>query len=341
MKWVISMKELSCDILQKYKTIIVELTNYCNLSCSMCYIQRKSKGWMSIDLFKKIIDELHDLNDPANMFLPFWKGESLLHPQFDDMIEYFIFKNKDYRISSNAGIDTNGLLLDNKKIDTFLHSGHFSVITFSVDAFSEKTYKLIRGGDRNTLYENIKNFLKKREKVKIKRPSVVLQYIVMEQNIKEVDEFLDYWICFFKKNNISFNINWDYDKPSPIDEVTIMFRPVILPLKEEQEKESQIWNNFLKKRFNTNCKKNKADLCGGPFTHIVFNYKGEVFPCCVDTDDTLIIGDIKKESLKDIINGKNLEYIRQKHILGKKTEIIQCKDCVGQVYPVLKKEWLL
>lgn len=62
----------------------VELTNVCNLSCKMCprnYIDMKL-GYMSTELWHKIINEI----PLGSTVLPFWRGESTLHPDFREMI---------------------------------------------------------------------------------------------------------------------------------------------------------------------------------------------------------------------------------------------------------------
>ena len=64
---------------------IVELTNDCNLKCGMCprnYIDMKI-GYMSEETWKNTIEKI----PYASTILPFWRGESTLHPEFREMVK--------------------------------------------------------------------------------------------------------------------------------------------------------------------------------------------------------------------------------------------------------------
>lgn len=71
----------------KLTTIVFELTNRCNLNCIMCPVNRdmrRKKGFMDVKLFKKIIDE----NPQLYCTVLYFRGKSLLHPNFFDMVNY-------------------------------------------------------------------------------------------------------------------------------------------------------------------------------------------------------------------------------------------------------------
>ena len=69
--------------------IYVESTNHCNLKCIMCPtglgVIRRPKGYMAMDLYRRIVDETGPLVGSA--VLHSW-GEPLMHPQLFDMIRY-------------------------------------------------------------------------------------------------------------------------------------------------------------------------------------------------------------------------------------------------------------
>ena len=60
---------------------------------------KESASYMSPELWMRIIDEIA----PHNVTLvPFWRGESMMHPLFDDMIEYAISKVKSIQFATNG-----------------------------------------------------------------------------------------------------------------------------------------------------------------------------------------------------------------------------------------------
>lgn len=83
------------------KRVTVEMTNNCNLNCPMClrrFTNNKTK-YMSFAMWKQIIDEVTDHNV---ILVPFWMGESLTHPAFEEMISYAIGKVEEIQFATNG-----------------------------------------------------------------------------------------------------------------------------------------------------------------------------------------------------------------------------------------------
>ena len=104
--------------------IVLELTPLCNLSCSMCprhYI-KETDGYMESALYKKLVDEIWTENSEA-IVLPFWRGESCMHPHFSDLLKYTLDKGLRVHLS------TNGHYMDDCFKDVFYHC---EFVTFSL-----------------------------------------------------------------------------------------------------------------------------------------------------------------------------------------------------------------
>lgn len=104
--------------------IVLELTPLCNLSCAMCprhYIE-ETGGYMTEQLFIKLVDEIKQENSGA-ILLPFWRGESCLHPRFDCLLYYAL--DKQFRIH----LSTNGHYVAKKYLDIFYRC---EFLTFSI-----------------------------------------------------------------------------------------------------------------------------------------------------------------------------------------------------------------
>lgn len=83
--------------------IVIELTPLCNLSCPMCprhYIQSE-KGYIGEELWRRLIDEIADAS-PKTLILPFWRGESLLHPRFIEFMDYALDRSLPIHMSTNG-----------------------------------------------------------------------------------------------------------------------------------------------------------------------------------------------------------------------------------------------
>lgn len=104
--------------------VVIELTSVCNLTCDMCprHIVDKNKGFLEFELWKKLIDEIKEFN-PDSIVLPFWRGESLLHKEFEKFSEYALERNIRLHIS------TNGHYVKDKKAKIL---SKYEFITFSL-----------------------------------------------------------------------------------------------------------------------------------------------------------------------------------------------------------------
>ena len=128
----------------------IEATGVCNLMCSHCFrhSRRSEIGDMNFEIFKKIIDEGEEYGLYA--IDPSWMGESFLHPQIIEMIDY-----AKSRKVVDVMIHTNGTLVDEKMSKRILNSG-LDTIIFSVDAITEATYNTVKvGSDFREVNRNI------------------------------------------------------------------------------------------------------------------------------------------------------------------------------------------
>ncbi|MFA5696698.1 MAG: radical SAM protein, partial [Bacilli bacterium] len=73
-------------------TAYIEPTNYCNLRCLTCYSKDRPKGYMDMNLFYKIKDQIYRIPTISNITLNF-AGEPTLHPKHLEMVEAFNTKN--------------------------------------------------------------------------------------------------------------------------------------------------------------------------------------------------------------------------------------------------------
>lgn len=130
--------------------IEIEFTNKCNSKCIYCPRQYGvgDEGVMPFYLFKKIIDEAEQY---AGIALQLHRrGESLLHPEFEKMLEYLRGKFNDVQLATNA------ILLDKKKAESIAEAVTF--LSFSIDL--PESFHRKRGVDVYPLVEkNISHFL--------------------------------------------------------------------------------------------------------------------------------------------------------------------------------------
>jgi len=260
----------------------IEVTTRCNLACTMCPRQKINRPIkeMKLSLFEKIIKEMKDY---AELVYLHGLGEPLLNKNLFKMIG--LAKKNGLKV----GISTNATLLDKKAANMLLNSG-IDYIIFAVDGATKKTYEKIRvGGDFTQVEQNIKNFLTLKKKKK-KAPFVVIQFIKMPENEKEVGLFLEKW------------------RHSGAEAVRV--KPVV-----DFFSRKQTWKVSLTNR------------CFYPYRMINIYFDGTVVPCCEDNFGNYALGNIKEKSLREIWNGLPAQQLRQQLKKGKSQQIDLCRSC--------------
>lgn len=268
--------------------ITVEITNRCNLRCFMCprnTIDMKL-GDMELEIFKKIIDE-------ASRFLPvclvpFFRGESLLHPQFIEMVTFA--KTKGLKPIQMA---TNAYFLSSE-ISRSILDLEVDFISFSVDVNQPEIYRKIRkNSDFERVFSNILYFLEERKKRNLILPEIQVSAVKTEENSPFMRDFVRFW----------------EDK---VDRVRIYYEHSLdgklghLPEEGEEV---------------------KREPCLKILTDMVIYWNGDVAICNHDWQRDIFIGNVEHDSIEDIWKNKIYNKIRQSHLGNSLEEISPCNYC--------------
>jgi len=142
--------------LNGFTAIDIETYNVCNLKCKMCPYPKmtREKVQMSMDLFKKIIDDVAQSNI----------SQICLHLYSEPLLDTMLFERIKYVKSKGLWVEfaSNGTILTQDKIDAIFDSG-LDFINFSIDAATSGTYQKIRGADLEKTKNNIIQLKRERE----------------------------------------------------------------------------------------------------------------------------------------------------------------------------------
>ena len=298
LEYVITKKPHSFPVIFQIQTI-----NQCNASCIMCpYSSKKNKERqiMSDSLFEKIVKEVvkNGKNSQIHLYL---QNEPFLDNKLFDRIK-LIKKLSKGKIETV--IVSNGSLLDDEKISKLIESGN-DITSISVDAFTKDTYDKIRPGlDFEKLLKNVENFSKAPN-----RNELSVSFLVQSKNYHELNDFKKYWIdrgvtVLIKDLKNRAGILKSYEKIKYRGTKGLFWK--------------KIKDIFLIKTIKT---------C--PFLLLSFNIlvNGDVILCCNDYNCSIIIGNVKESSIKEIWNGFKYQNIRKIQYNKQFDKIPMCRDC--------------
>ena len=161
--------------------IWIELTDHCNLKCPLCPNQnlpKENKGYISPGLFKEIVDQVQ--GQVHDLYL-FHRGESLLHPNLIELIDYAQSRRIPCRIHTNATVLSEAISKE------MLNAG-LDVLSFSFDSCSPSLYEKSRYPAKfEKTLGNIKRFLQLKKESRKRKPVTILQMMSIEKNHRELE----------------------------------------------------------------------------------------------------------------------------------------------------------
>ena len=163
--------------------ISIESGNLCNLRCPLCPTgqQDKSaqKGFISFDVFKKVIDEIGQSLTLIRLYN--W-GEPLLNKDLQRMIHYAKERCIDIKISTNLS-----MRMKDDQLSELLKSG-LEKIYISCNGASPSTYiKYHAGGDFELVMDNMKRLVRKKKELPGCHTKLVWLFHVFKHNEHETN----------------------------------------------------------------------------------------------------------------------------------------------------------
>ncbi|MBU0469176.1 MAG: radical SAM protein [Candidatus Omnitrophica bacterium] len=279
--------------------ILIEVTNACNLKCSICYHPKMKRkiGYMSDDMYEKIIDEVAEMGI-ENLGL-YTTGEAFLHPKIFDFIKQAKDKGIPY-----VYITTNGLLINKKKIEQVFASGLDSV-KISIDAGSKEKYEEMKiGGNWDVLVDNIKALKQLRDE-KNSKLRIFASYVVVQDDFDDLKKYKEMFDCL-----VDETINTLVSNQAHMDNI------------------ESVYKSKLESKFNyLVLPQEKWHPCGYLWNRFMTTYDGKLTICCNDFEARLIYGDLNQSSLKECWNNEKMKSFRKIHKEKKFQELPLCDIC--------------
>lgn len=282
---------------KEYEQVIsIETTLSCNARCVFCaHHNQVMTGTMTMELFKKIIDDCHARGIQLINFGVY--GELLTDMFLFERIKYLRQRGMNYSFFTNAS------LLAPETTDKLLELGGLASVNFSINGFSQEVYeKTMVNLKRDVTYKNALYFLKQKKKLGLKNLSVHISAVRTKLNKKDFNDFFKFW-----KKQKGVSMVWSL---------------------ELMDRMGDDYDGKLGKLGPMDSKCNWLSPCKLLWGPLSVYFDGKVSPCCKDDDKReLIIGDLNNQTLKEILNGEALHNLRNLHLSNKRKDHLICGKC--------------
>lgn len=273
------------------EVVVVETVARCNLSCPMCPQPdlKRARGEMPMPLFHNIVDEVARENPDTDFWLAIMGEPLLMGERFIEMVAYA--KRQGLR---RVHLNSNACLLTEELARGLIHAGLDEIIV-GMDAVTEATYRVVRqGGDFHTTVANVERLIALKKELGVTTPRLIMQFIVMDENEHEVEEFKAFWLARGQVVKLRPKLGWGTGVKA--DNLT-------LPDSER---------NFP---------------CPWLIRTVSIQWNGRLNQCDADFEGAYSPGDLNRQSLREIWNGE-LARRREKHWSQDFSHDLckQCKD---------------
>ena len=180
----------------------IESTNICNAKCVFCPRDdmHRKQGIMSVDLFKKIVDECVELGITHVRVHNY--GEPFVDRKLVEKVRYA--KQKGIK---EVGMISNGSLITEDVARGMVDAG-LDAINISVDASGKEVFESTRIGLKyDKVIGNIERLVRIRAESGKRRPKLILSF-VRQNNSADEQAFIEHWRRIADKIHITDLHNW-------------------------------------------------------------------------------------------------------------------------------------
>lgn len=286
-------------------SVSIEPTTACNLRCPECPSGLRSftrpTGNLKQELFRQVIDELHRELWALTFY---FQGEPYINPGFLDMVRH----------AAGRGIytstSTNAHFLDEANAEATVRSG-LSRLIISLDGTDQATYEAYRKeGTLNKVIEGAERVVKWKRKLKSLSPHVVFQFLVVKPNEHQIPE----------ARALAERIG--------VDDLWLKTAQVYDPKEDHPLIPTQ--DRYSRYRRNASgvwqVKNKLEDNCWKMWHSCVITWDGRVVPCCFDKDAHHVLGDLRKNSFREVWNGEAYRAFRGA-LLRSRSDLDMCRNC--------------
>jgi radical SAM protein with 4Fe4S-binding SPASM domain len=300
-------------------TVMLELTNHCNLHCTTCpreyaYGKEMAQGTMNVNRAKKIIDELCPYLDSIGLT---GMGETFLYKEIDVVVDYIKRKNKGIIIS----VSTNAMVPDFINIVSQLIN-KIDTIQISIDGLGDVYESIRKNADFKQFDKNVRQlaFLCKNTTTDLMFNMVITKdnFLQMPLLVKYAEEvgikYMDFTLFNLASiTNIEKTYYTFYQSTEFLKAVAEMDKTII-------ETPNVIVTN---RNFRTD---NGFRKCPFPWTHFYICQDGFIAPCCAKPfPKELNFGNVFNNHVIEVLNSTQYRNFRQLWFANKTPSF--CNKC--------------
>ncbi len=261
--------------MKTFKKVYIEVTSVCNLACSFCPPTERKSNFIQVDAFRAILDQVRPHTRHIYLHV---KGEPLLHPRIDELLD--AAHEKGLRVN----ITTNGTLIHKNRHKLLgkpaLRQMNFSLHSFDGHEGSE---------DREGYLRQILAFVREAAQHKV----------IFSFRLWNLDQDNRTNVARSRNRETLSIIEQEFGLDYRIEEKVVPGGGVKLAERVYINQDYEFkWPSLA-----------ETEDDGVGFCHALRNQAavlvdGTVVPCCLDGEGVINLGNVNRQSFSDIVEGE-------------------------------------
>lgn len=262
-------------VLRTFKKVYIEVTSVCNLACSFCPPTERKANFSKLDDFCKTLDQIKPHTNHIYLHV---KGEPLLHPKIDELLD--ISHAKGFKVN----ITTNGTLIAKNK-HKLLGKPALRQMNFSLHSFDGHEGSTDREGYLRDILAFVREAAEHRIIFSFRLWNLTLDNATNLERMRnrQTLEIIE------KEFQLDYRIE---EKVVPGSGVKIADRIYL-----NQDHEFQ-WPSLAAPEDDG------KGFCHALRSHSAILVDGTVVPCCLDGEGVINLGNIHDTAFSEIVEGE-------------------------------------
>lgn len=286
--------------------LVLETTNTCSLACVHCSVSEAGHphhartGFLPLPTADAVFADLRAVGARFDTLVLFWLGEPLVHPAFGPIYQAAL-RTASAGVFKKVELHTNATHLTAEKVRVALNLAPVpQVWHLSLDAATRETYRRVKGADRFGAVEaNVLGFLDAKAARGARWPRPVFQFIVSENNAREVATFRARWEAACRARGLPVRSAAQHVPPG--EDAVVFFRQLDCPTPEEQARQNTVFRRVMaaeglplprEDRSPTALGAENAGVCAAFWKSPVIGWDGTVTTCTRDNRFQNALGNV-------------------------------------------------
>ena len=324
--------------------LVLETTNRCSVACVHCSVgeadhpHHDRTGFVAVPLVRKLFADLAASRSRFDVFIPFWLGEPLLHPDFSTIYQEALRLAADHGVFERVEVHTNATHLSASRVQLALNQSPIpQTWHLTVDATTPETWRRIKGrANFDEVVANVDHLVREKARLGAIWPRLVFQFIVSDRNAGEAAAFRTRWEGACRAVDLPVSTAAQ-EVPSGTGAV-VFFRQLDAPTPAEQEHQNRIFRDTMqalgvplprpdRTPASLHREGQVRSVCGCFWKSPVVGWDGSLTTCTRDNRLQNQLGSIADTSFAELWYGQPASRWRAQVASGDYAGIDACQGC--------------